>query len=208
MSKTGKRNGNSLKLLMMSSFVCFFFLVSCNSHGQEKKENEKEKTEKSHKEKKGHDKDDKKHAEDGKGHDKDGEHHAKGEHNESTETMRGEHSRDEGGQGEGEEDGTQLSIEDTYDVTKHGVRLILRYDKESNSFIGTMENTTSKKIEKARVEVHLSNGTELGPTKPITLNAKMKKELIIKATEKSFSGWSTHAEIGNTEHGGEEGEEH
>ena len=45
-------------------------------------------------------------------------------------------------------------------------RLILHYDAASNSFKGTVENTTSGVLDRVRIEVHLSNGTELGPTTP------------------------------------------
>lgn len=65
--------------------------------------------------------------------------------------------------GEGKEDGTQYGKSDVYDAMKHGTHLILKYDLESNSFIGTVENTSEKLIHRVRVEVHLSNGTELRP---------------------------------------------
>ncbi|NER13585.1 hypothetical protein GWK08_09065 [Leptobacterium flavescens] len=115
--------------------------------------------------------------------------------------QRGEHRRDRGESREGEEDGTQLRLNETYKVSKRGVRLILSYDKKSNSFLGSVENVSRKLIKKVRVEVHLSNGTELGPTIPVDLKPKMKKEIVLKATKASFKTWSTHAEIGNSEHG-------
>ena len=179
------------KLSFALLMACTVLLFSCKSHEKSKSEGNEKHSEQEHNEK--------------------GEHNESsesGEHNEETTTIRGEHSRDEGGEGEGEEDGTQLTLDATYDVTKHGVHLVLKYNKEINSFVGFMENGTDKSIEKARVEVHLSNGTELGPTTPITLAPKMKKEIVIKATEASFDGWSTHAEIGNSEHAGEGGESH
>lgn len=196
-----KINNNQLfkKALIMPLLLGTLFLFSCESTAQAKKENKKE-----HMEKKGHDKDGENHGEErkghdndakhteGKGHDRDGEGHGaerKGHDNDSTEGERGE------------EDGTQLSLKQTYDVTKHGVRLVLKYNSEHNSFEGYMQNTTSRAVERARVEVHLSNGTELGPTKPVTLAAKAKKSVSLKATEKSFKNWSTHAEVGNMEHG-------
>ncbi|MEN8118218.1 MAG: hypothetical protein ABFS16_14630 [Bacteroidota bacterium] len=117
-----------------------------------------------------------------------------------------EHKRDVGEGGEGEEDGTQFGLTDTYDVTKHDVRLVLKYDKTSNSFQGEMTNTTDKVVEKARVEVHLSNGIELGPTKAVTLSPGAIQSISIKASEKSFETWSTHAEVGSSEHGHSHGE--
>lgn len=115
---------------------------------------------------------------------------------------RGEHARDSEGGGEGEEDGTTLSLATTYDKTKHGVRLILKYNKERNAFVGTVENVTRRTIQKVRVEVHLSNGKELGPTKPINLGAGTKRIIELRAKSTNFDGWSTHAEVGNSEHGG------
>lgn len=121
------------------------------------------------------------------------------------ESEKGEHARDVGEKGEGEEDGTQFGKDDVYDVLRNGAHLILSYDAESNAFVGTVENVTDEMIEKVRVEVHLSNGTELGPTKPMDLKPGEKVTVELKATEKAFETWSSHAEVGNSEHG-EEGE--
>lgn len=114
---------------------------------------------------------------------------------------RGEHARDVGERGEGEEDGTSLSLTQKYDKTKNGIRLILSYDKDKNAFVGTVQNVTRKKIDRVRIEVHLSNGKELGPTRPINLGADTKRKVELRATSTDFDGWSTHAEVGNSEHG-------
>ena len=74
-----------------------------------------------------------------------------GENSEQSET--GEHSRNgEGGEhseesdsdGDGEESGTQYGLTETYDVVRAGARLILSYDASSNTFTGTVENTTGE----------------------------------------------------------------
>ncbi len=44
--------------------------------------------------------------------------------------------------GNGEESVTKLGLEHSYDEVRNGVRLILAYDMTSNSFNGTVENTT------------------------------------------------------------------
>ncbi len=186
------------KTLLMSLMMCGLFLCSCKSNAQEHKEKER-----THKEGAGHDRDGEGHGKEVKGHDNDSRHKMSKERGEHLEGERGEHNRDTGESREGEEDGTQFSLNDTYNVTKHGVQLILKYDRSSNAFKGYMLNTTVKNIERARVEVHLSNGTELGPTKAITLAPKMKQEVVLKATDKPFKSWSTHAEVGNNEHGHE-----
>ena len=118
----------------------------------------------------------------------------------SVKTEKGEHASDVGEKGEGEEDGTQFGLGDVYDVVRNGAHLVLSFDAESNSFTGTVENATEGIIKKVRVEVHLSNGTELGPTTPVDLKPGEKVMVELKATEKAFETWSTHAEVGESEH--------
>ena len=76
-----------------------------------------------------------------------------------------------GGSGSGSEEasGANLAPNETFDAVRGGARLILNYDTASNAFQGTVENTTSNVLGQVRIEVHLSNGTELGPTTPIDL---------------------------------------
>ena len=120
----------------------------------------------------------------------------------------GEHDRDgDGHHGEeGEESGTELALNESYDEVRNGVRLILAYDAQSNSFNGTVENTTDKTLKRVRVEVHLSNGTELGPTTPADLDPGKKRDVKLTATSKDFDGWTAHPEVGSSEHG--RGERH
>ena len=47
----------------------------------------------------------------------------------------------------------------------------------TGTFKGTVENTTEKVLERVRVEIHLSNGKELGPTKPGDLKPGEKREI-------------------------------
>ena len=150
-----------------------------------------------------------------------------GEHHGSSgiETSRGEHER-EGGTGEGEssegvsesegeESGKTLTLTERYDTVRKGARLILVYDAQSNAFNGTVENTTDGTLEQVRVEVHLSNGVELGPTTPVDLAPGQIVDVTLLATAQSFDGWTPHAEVGlgtggeAGEHGpgGEDGEE-
>ena len=122
-----------------------------------------------------------------------------------------EHDREAGGDnGEeaGEESGTALSLDETYDAVRKGVRLVMSYDAEDNSFNGTVENTTGETLREVRVEVHLSNGRELGPTTPVDLDPAMEREVRLEATSTDFDAWTPHAEVGAGEHGGsgEDGE--
>jgi len=98
--------------------------------------------------------------------------------------------------GENEESGNLLTLSETYDVVRNGVRLIMNYDKDSNSFKGIMENITDSILTQVRVEVHLSNGTELGPTTPVDLAPGEKIGVTLLATSQAFDGWTPHAEVG------------
>ena len=124
----------------------------------------------------------------------------------------GEHDRDGSERSaerhgeEGEESGTELALNERYDEVRNGARLILAYDAHTNSFSGTVENTTDKSLERVRVEVHLSNGRELGPTTPADLGPGEKRDVRLTATSKDFYWWTAHPEVGGGEHG--HGEKH
>ena len=104
---------------------------------------------------------------------------------------------------EGEESCTELSLDKSCDDVRNGARLVLTYDAQSNFFNGTVENTTEEKLERVRVEVHLSNGKELGPTTPADLGPGEKRDVKLTATSKDFDGWTAHPEVGSSEHGHE-----
>jgi hypothetical protein len=108
-----------------------------------------------------------------------------------------------------EESGTELALDDSYDAVRNGARLILTYDAQSNSFNGFVENTTDNTLKQVRVEVHLSNGVELGPTTPTDLNPGERIDVSLTATNKDFDGWTAHPEVGESgggEHGHGEGD--
>ena len=100
----------------------------------------------------------------------------------------------------GEEAGPQISKDGIHDEIRKGVRLILSFDNEFSSFTGTIENITEKTIYKVRVEVHLSNGKELGPTPPIDLAPGKKVNVGLSAEGQSFNWWKAHAEAGESDH--------
>ena len=109
-----------------------------------------------------------------------------------------------------EESGTELALTETYDKVRNGARLILTYDPQNNSFNGTVENTTKRILKKVRVEVHLSNGKEIGPTTPADLKPGEKRDITLSAKSKGFDRWNAHPEVGESEggHGTEERGEH
>jgi hypothetical protein len=108
-----------------------------------------------------------------------------------------------------EESGAELALDESYDAVRNGARLILAYDAQSNSFIGTVENTTGDTLKQVRVEVHLSNGVELGPTTPTDLKPGESMDVTLTATSNGFDRWTAHPEVGEGgggEHEGGEGE--
>ena len=111
---------------------------------------------------------------------------------------------------DGEESGTQFGLGDTFDEVRAGARLILSYDSDANAFTGTVENTTDRKLTRVRVEVHLSNGIELGPTMPVDLAAGETTEVMLRGSSQSFETWSAHPEVGggDSSESGEGGGEH
>ena len=120
----------------------------------------------------------------------------------------GSEGGDEHGSDEEEGSGADaLLLDETHDEVRSGARLILKYDAPSNSFHGTVENTTNGVLDRVRVEVHLSNGTELGPTTPTDMAPGEVVSINLPATSASFTGWTAHAEVGGGGEGSESGGE-
>ena len=121
-----------------------------------------------------------------------------------------------GGDGGGESAGADgeegsahmLAPDEIFDMVRSGTRLVLSYDAPSNSFKGTVENTSSSVLNWVRIEVHLSNGTELGPTTPTSIAPGEALAITLPATQASFTGWVAHAEVGGRGEGSESGGEH
>ena len=118
-----------------------------------------------------------------------------GEHDEGSES--GEHAEgsESGEHDDGEEPGTQYAPDETFDEARAGARLVLSYDSDANAFTGTVENTTGDTLRRVRVEVHLSNGIELGPTTPVDLAPGQMTEVTLPATSQPFISWSAHPEV-------------
>ncbi|MCY4437469.1 MAG: FxLYD domain-containing protein [Chloroflexi bacterium] len=127
----------------------------------------------------------------------------------------GEHSGGEGTEGQGgegagggeEATANQLAADETFDMVRNGARLILSYDAGSNAFTGTVENTTNNVLRQVRIEVHLSNGAELGPTTPIDLAPGGKVDVNLPSTAAAFTTWVAHAEVGSGGEGSQSGGE-
>ena len=121
-----------------------------------------------------------------------GEHAGSGEHGQGGEAAEG----GESGEG-GEESATQYTRTQIYDETRAGARLVLRYDPATQTFTGTVTNTTNATLSRVRVEVHLSNGVELGPTKPMDLAPGQSIDVSLPATGQNFATWGAHPEVGS-----------
>ena len=115
------------------------------------------------------------------------------------------HTGGEGTEGSG---ANTLALDETFDAVRSGARLILKYDAPSNSFKGTVENTTNGILDRVRIEVHLSNGTELGPTTPTEMAVGEVIAINLPATPAEFTGWTAHAEVGAGSEGSDSGGEH
>jgi hypothetical protein len=108
-----------------------------------------------------------------------------------------------------EESGVELARDETYDQVRNGARLVLSFNPDNNSFNGFVENTTGETLERVRVEVHLSNGVELGPTTPVDLAPGEIQDIKLSAKNFEFDSWTAHPEVGgsSTENGHREGED-
>ncbi len=120
----------------------------------------------------------------GRGEHAEGEEH--GEHGEG-----GEH----GSEAEGEESGEYIESGETWDATRNGVRLVLSFNPGDAAFVGSVENTTPVRLCAIRVEVHLSNATELGPTERIDLDPGQTSQVRLPTSGEAFEAWTAHPEI-------------
>ena len=116
--------------------------------------------------------------------------------------------------GSDEESANQLTLAETYDHTRKGARLIMKYDAATNTFTGTVENTTNAILQQVRVEIHLFNSQgpnptdpELGPTTPRDLAPGEKIPIELVAVAEPFDMWVAHPEVGPSSTGGGEGGE-
>lgn len=108
----------------------------------------------------------------------------------------------------GEEAGTLWGKVEESDMTyDNGARLILAYNPTTEAFEGTVQNTNSTVLDQVRVEVHLSSGVELGPTRRVDLKPGQTIPVALSAIGYEFSTWVTHPEAGVEEGHGAEGEE-
>ena len=103
----------------------------------------------------------------------------------------------EGMGGESGESGTRYAVGDEARELRGGVELIMRFDQGTERFTGTTRNTTSQTVRDVRVEIHLSNGVELGPTPRVDLSAGETRPVELDARGQAFDWWTLHVEVGS-----------
>ena len=82
----------------------------------------------------------------------------------------------------------------------------IRYDPHGEVFTGTVRNTTDQTVEQGHVEVHRSDGTELGPTPHAEFAAGKTKMVELSARSQTITGLRVHVDLGSSEHGGGSGQ--
>lgn len=118
------------------------------------------------------------------------------------------HSGASGHSHEGEKTDDMLNLDETYEGVRKGVQLVLSYNSENSSFTGTVKNTTQEALPKVSVVVQLSNGTELGPTTPVTLEAGESQPVELDAAGETFESWKAHSKMGSGGHSHGEDADH
>lgn len=120
---------------------------------------------------------------------------------------RGEHGGRTGGEG-GEEGGAYLAKMTRQDeLFANGARLVLQFNPNTNVFAGSVTNTTTTTLSQVRVEIHLDNGTELGPTKRVDVGPGQTIPVELGTFGEEFSSWVSHPEAGIERGHGAGGEE-
>lgn len=138
-----------------------------------------------------------------------GEHGGREGRGEGEERGGGEHGQS--GEGGGEDEGAYVpKMTRQNELFANGARLVLAFDPKTQVFAGSVTNTTARTLPQVRVEVHLDNGTELGPTKRIDVAPGQTVPVELGAFGNDFNAWVSHPEAGVEEGhggGGEEGAE-
>ena len=74
----------------------------------------------------------------------------------------------------------------------------MRFEQAAESFTGTVRNTTGQTVRDVRVEIHLSNGVELGPTRRVDPGGGETGPVELDARGRTFGIWGTvHVELGS-----------
>ena len=90
----------------------------------------------------------------------------------------------------------QYGLDETCDETRDGVRLVMRYDAPSETFLGTLGNTTEDILQQVRVRLRLSNGTDV-LTPQFGLNPGEEGDVTFDVSAAwSFTTWDAYPVVG------------
>ncbi len=116
----------------------------------------------------------------------------------------GGESGSEGSGGEPGEGGVQFARDETATDVRQGVELTVNFDAARGVFTYALENTTTATVSRVRVEIHLSNGCEIGPTPNVDLAAGETKTAELDPRvepepecQQDFTTFSIHVELGS-----------
>ena len=90
---------------------------------------------------------------------------------------------------------------DTGSETHNGIRVIVKFDEVSASFIGTLENISGSTVQQVQLGVHVfdqeGKKTEYGPTQAQDLAPNVTKQIVINTSgEDNFISYSMHPKTG------------
>ena len=103
----------------------------------------------------------------------------------------------EGTGGDEGESGTRYGPGDEARELRGGVELVMRFEQGAERFSGTVRNTTNQTVGNVRVEIHLANGVELGPTPRVDLAGGETRPVELDARGQAFDWWTVHVELGS-----------
>ena len=101
---------------------------------------------------------------------------------------------------EGGMEGHYVSEAESWDQTADGIRLTLQFDPGYAVFSGRVANTGTEPACGVQVEVHLSTGTELGPTEARELAPGASATVELSAGDEMFPRYAAH--VASSECGG------
>jgi len=90
----------------------------------------------------------------------------------------------------------QYGLDETCDETRDGVRLVMYYDAPSETFLGTLGNTTEDIVQQIRVRLRLSNGADV-LTPHFPLDPGEEDDVFFDVSQaRSFTTWDAYPVVG------------
>lgn len=88
------------------------------------------------------------------------------------------------------EENEKLALTDSKEIDKYGIKLTMSYDKETNTFVGTVRNysTITQKIQIA-VRMYVDDKRAPRVWRRLKLKSKEKVQLEVKGVSEKFEYW-------------------